>query len=126
LKTSSAKAKGRRCQDLVRDALRSLGITRGLVAEDIESRGMGQNGVDVILSPAAMRVFPLDVECKNVESLNVTTTFWKHFNGYKDRVTSKILVHMKNHHKPLVTLLFSEYVILLEQSLKLKEMETKN
>lgn len=86
---------------------------------------MGQNGVDIILTPAAMKVIPLDIECKNCESLNVTTTFWKHYNVYKDRATSKILVHMKNHHKPLVTILFSEYVILLEQSLRLKESEAK-
>jgi hypothetical protein len=125
MRTSSKKAKGRRCQDLTRDALRLLGKDRGLEDDDIKSALMGASGVDIVLSPAALRVFPLDVECKNVEALNVTTTFWKHFEMYKPRSTMKILVHMKNHHRPLVTLLFSDFINLLEDSLRLKERTPK-
>ena len=32
---------------------------------------MGAAGADLLLSPAAKRVFPYYVECKNVESLNI-------------------------------------------------------
>jgi hypothetical protein len=126
VKTSSAKAKGRRCQDLVRDALRLLGISRGLEDDDIKSVGMGQIGQDILFSPSGLRVFPLDIECKNVESLGVSTTFFKHYKGYASRThTSKILVHMKNRTPPLVTLLWTDYLNLLEASIKQRESEPK-
>ena len=47
MKTQSAKAKGRRFQQWVRDKLiESLGIH----PEDIESRSMGQSGEDLIMA----------------------------------------------------------------------------
>lgn len=115
--TSSAKAKGRRLQQLVRDSLRSLGKAFGLVDGDgdIESRGMGQSGCDLILSPAAEKVFPFDIECKNRESLNVTSTFWKHYKKYQDRPTLKLLVHSRNHSEPLVTIRWEDFVQMLKK-----------
>lgn len=123
MKPSSAKAKGRALQQLIRDDLRKMGEPHGLVDEDIESRGMGQNGVDVILSPAAQKIFPLDVEAKNQESLNVVTIFWGHFKKYAQRLTLKILVHKKNHTTPLVTLRWADFLELLALTLPKKESE---
>jgi hypothetical protein len=56
MKTASAKAKERRLQQRVRDDLRALAGTR-LEPEDVDSTPMGCNGVDVILTPAAKRLF---------------------------------------------------------------------
>lgn len=117
MKTSSAKAKGRRLQQLVRDALRRIGTAHGLVDGDFESRGMGQAGVDVILSPAAKKLVDLAIECKNVEKLRVVPTFNEHFAKYKDEPSMKLLVHSKNHQEPLVTMRFDEFVYLLEKGL---------
>lgn len=113
MKTSSCKAKGRRLQQLVAKILLGIGADHGLVADDIVSRGMGQNGVDVILSPAAKVIFPLAIECKNVEKLNVTTTFVQHFTKYKEERQLKLLVHSRNRLDattgPLVTIRLEDF-----------------
>ena len=68
MKTQSAKAKGRRFQQWVRDKLiESLGIH----PEDIESRSMGASGEDLIMARSAREKFPYSVECKNQERLNL-------------------------------------------------------
>jgi hypothetical protein len=116
MKTSSAKAKGRKLQQEVRDALRKAGVEHGLVDGDIESRGMGQNGVDVILSPAAQKVFDLYIECKQVEKLNVVSTFYEHFNKYADKPGLKLLVHGRNRTESMITLKFIDFMELLTKS----------
>lgn len=70
MKTSSAKAKGRRLQQHVRDTLIE---TFGLHEDDVLSRSMGASGEDLHLSPAARSHFPFSVECKNQERLSI----WK-------------------------------------------------
>lgn len=62
MKTSSAKAKGRKLQQTVRDAI--LATFPDLEPDDVRSCPMGSGGEDVQLSPAAQRVFPYSVECK--------------------------------------------------------------
>lgn len=114
MKTSSAKAKGRRLQQLVRDVLRRIGAKHGLVDEDIESRGMGQNGTDLIISPAAKKCFNFAIECKNVEKLNVPTVFFEHFEKYPD-ATLKLLVHCRNRSEPLVTLRLEDFAEFLDK-----------
>ena len=70
MKTQSAKAKGRRFQQWVRDILiEKLDVH----PEDIESRSMGAGGEDLIMARAAREKFPYSIECKNQESLNI----WK-------------------------------------------------
>jgi len=65
VKTSSAKAKGRRLQQKVRDLI--LETFSELEEDDVRSTSMGAGGEDVQLSPLARRKFPFSVECKNVE-----------------------------------------------------------
>ncbi len=66
----ASKAKGRRLQNLVRDKLRAVFSDR-LEEDDIKSQIMGVNGEDIVLSPAARKLIPYSIECKNVERLNV-------------------------------------------------------
>ena len=110
MKTSSAKAKGRKLQQYVRDRLRSIGQSFGLVDDDIESRGMGQNGSDIILTPAARDVFTPapHVECKNQEALNVSATFYAQDERYPDQVIW--LVHKRNHKEPLITMRLTDFL----------------
>ena len=61
MKTQSAKAKGRRFQQWVRDKLIE---TLGVHPEDIESRSMGAGGEDLIMARAARKKFPYSIECK--------------------------------------------------------------
>lgn len=69
MKASSAKAKGRRFQQWVRDQI--LERFPELGADDVLSRGMGSGGEDVILSTAARALVPISCECKNQESLSI-------------------------------------------------------
>lgn len=69
MKPSSAKNKGRTLQKAVRDALLKKAPT--LTENDIRSTSMGASGVDILLSEAAMKVYPFAIECKAQESLNI-------------------------------------------------------
>lgn len=71
MKTASAKAKGRRLQQWVcRQIAKVTGMEQGKDCP-IESRPMGQSGVDVRLEKAALKKFPFSVECKNQQSWSV-------------------------------------------------------
>lgn len=69
IKTSSAKAKGRRHQQWVRDKLYEA--FPQLEEGDIRSTSMGAGGEDLQLSPAARKVFPYSVECKAFKSFAI-------------------------------------------------------
>lgn len=69
MRTASAKAKGRRLQQEIRDLMLELAPT--LEPDDVRSTSMGASGEDLLLSPAARRIYPLSSECKNQERLNI-------------------------------------------------------
>jgi hypothetical protein len=69
IKTSSAKGKGRRHQQWVRDRL--LELFPDLEPDDIKSTSMGASGEDVQLSPAARKQIPISVECKAYKSFAI-------------------------------------------------------
>lgn len=71
MKTSSAKAKGRRCAQEVKELL--LKSFSPLLPDDIKVTPSGVTGEDLWLSPLARVAFPYTIECKNVEALNI----WK-------------------------------------------------
>jgi|TARA_R110000744_G_scaffold269901_2_gene383188 hypothetical protein len=70
IKTSSAKAKGRRHQQWVRDKILAL-FSKALLPDDVRSTSMGAGGEDVQLSPAARRLFPYSIECKSFKSFAI-------------------------------------------------------
>ena len=97
MKTSSAKAKGRRLQQWFRDLLiEKLEVH----SEDIESRSMGAGGEDLIMARAARKKFPYSIECKNQESVNV----WKAYEQAEENSGDyePIVVLKRNNTKPLV------------------------
>jgi len=53
----------------VRDTL--LGAAPELEPDDIRSTSMGASGEDILLSPAARKIYPLSIECKNQERINI-------------------------------------------------------
>jgi hypothetical protein len=69
IKTSSAKAKGRRHQQWVRDKIYEA--FPQLEEGDVRSTSMGAGGEDLQLSPAARKVFPYSVECKAFKSFAI-------------------------------------------------------
>ena len=97
MKTQSAKAKGRKLQQWVRDQIiEQLEVH----PEDIESRSMGAGGEDLIMARAARQKFPFSVECKYVEKLNVWEAYEQEKSNSKDH--EPIVVMKKNQKKPLV------------------------
>lgn len=69
IKASSAKAKGRRHQQWVRDKIYDAFPL--LEEGDVRSTSMGAGGEDLQLSPAARKVFPYSVECKAFKSFAI-------------------------------------------------------
>lgn len=69
MKTSSAKAKGRRLQNLLVEKLREA--FPHLKPADIKPALMGESGIDVKLSTAARDDIPFGFESKNQEALNI-------------------------------------------------------
>ena len=69
MKTRSAKNKGKRLQNSVRDIL--LETFTQLEEDDVKSTTMGESGEDIQLSPAARKLIPFAFECKNQEKLNI-------------------------------------------------------
>jgi hypothetical protein len=66
----SAKAKGRRLQQEVADNL--VAACGGVLElDDIRSTSMGAGGEDILLSPLARKIYPFNIECKNVEKINI-------------------------------------------------------
>lgn len=105
MKTSSAKAKGRRLQQHVAARLRA---SFQLPEEDVRSTSMGAQGCDIQLSAAALARIPFAIECKNVEALNV----WKAFAQARENARSAkpLLVIARNRTEPLVVLEFEEFL----------------
>ena len=97
MKTQSAKGKGRRFQQWVRDMLIEH---RNVHPEDIESRSMGAGGEDIIMARDARKKFPFSIECKNVEKLNVYEAYAQAVANSGDH--EPILFMKKNRKKPLV------------------------
>jgi len=110
MKPHSAKAKGRRLQQHVRDRL----IERlGLKKEDVHSRSMGAFGTDVYLSAEARAGFPYAVECKNQETFSIYKAWDQAVeNGLKDGL-HPVVVYKKNSRDPLVILDFENFLDLI-------------
>ena len=111
MKTSTAKAKGRRLQQWMRTLLiEELEVD----PEDIESRPMGSQGEDLIMARAAREKFPFSIECKNQESLNV----WKAYEQAEENSGDyePIVVLKRNNTKPLV-LVDADYFVRLHNEL---------
>jgi len=115
---ASRKGKGRRLQDFARDVFRVI-FKDQLEEGDIVSRQMGGAGTDVVLSPLAKKLIVFDIECKNVEKLNINEAYNQCVaNTEKNRIP--LLIYTKNHSNVMVNI-----SILHLFKLKNIEMEEK-
>lgn len=111
MKASSAKAKGRRLQQAVRDAI--LTQYPALEPDDVRSTSMGAGGEDVQLSPAARKLFPYSIECKNLAKIAV-------YNYYTQAETNSgkyepLVVIKQNRSKPLAVIDFDHFMELIRR-----------
>ena len=108
----SSKAKGRRLQNMVRDRLR-VAFAEHLEDDDIKSQIMGVNGEDIVLSPAARKLIPYSIECKNVERLNI----WQCLQQAEDNThetCSPALVIKKNQINPYIMIPLDLWIDLIQ------------
>ena len=109
----SRKAKGRRRQNWVRDAL--LCACPNLKKdEDVCCAIMGESGVDVKLSRCAQGLCPFSIECKNKET-------WKGLYDAYDQAISNanlepVVVLKMNKRDPLIVLDFKKFVSIIKES----------
>lgn len=103
--TSSAKAKGRKLQQFVRD--RILLYLGCLTKDDVRSTSMGAQGSDVQLSPKAQELFNYAVECKAQEG------YKKLYDAYEQAATGKgqpVVVIRSNGKPALAVILFDHFI----------------
>lgn len=109
--TKSRKAKGRRLQQTIRDSLRET-FKESLSSGDIESRGMGQQGTDIILSPLGKDKIKFDFEIKNQEQWLIPN-WWSQTISNTEEGRKPALVIAKNRQEPLVIIRFDDFLELL-------------
>ena len=109
MKTRSAKAKGRRLQNKIRDLL--LEEFNELEPDDIRVAIMGETGEDIKLSPAARKQIPYSFECKNQEKLNIWSSLEQAAENSGDY--PPVLIFKRNRSKTYVTIELEEFIKLI-------------
>ena len=110
MKSRSAKNKGKRLQNTVRDVLLETFDT--LEPDDIKSAVMGDSGEDIQLSPAARKLIPYSIECKNQEKLNI----WGALEQAEDNkgVSKPVLIFKRNRSKTYAVLELEDFIDLIK------------
>lgn len=97
MKPASAKAKGAFLQKWVRDKI--LEYFPDLKEDDVRSTSSGAPGEDIQLSAAARKLFPFQIECKNLAKIAV----YKYYEQCKSHGgNTPIVVIKQNREDPLV------------------------
>ena len=120
MKTSSCKQKGRRCCQETKDLMHKHSPV--LEQGDIYVTSSGETGEDLKLSPAARKVYPIVVECKNVEKLNVFAAM-EQCEGHKRDTQWEPALFFKKNRTKLYACIDAEYLIRL---LTIANKQTEN
>lgn len=119
--TASRKAKGRNLQQYVVGQI--LKAFPALKPGDVVNTSMGAQGVDVKLSPAALELFPVAIECKNVEKLNIWQAWAQATANCKD--LNPVLIFKRSRQSPLVVVELEYFLSLHVDNDKLATLLTK-
>ena len=111
MKPRSAKNKGKRLQNKVRDLI--LEKFNQLEPDDVRSVTMGESGEDILLSPAARKLFPFSTECKNQEKLNIWSSLEQAETNSGKHIP--IVIFKRNRSKTFVALEFEKLLELLNE-----------
>ncbi len=108
MKPRSAKAKGKKLQNWVRDQI--LKNFTHLEPDDVRSTTMGDIGEDIKLSPAARKVIPYQIECKSRAAISV----YEWYNQCKEHGNhAPLLIVKSNQEAPLVVIDAEDFFELL-------------
>jgi hypothetical protein len=117
MKTSSAKAKGRRLQQsIAKQIAELLGLEYGK-DQLVDSRTMGLSGKDVILIGEAKQRFPFDVEVKNQQTWSIPLWIQQSKSNTEPN-REWLLVCAKNRHEPIAILDFKVFLDILQGKIK--------
>lgn len=111
MKTSSAKAKGRRLQQQIAQDIREI---LGLSDNDVRSNPMGAQGVDVWLSDNALESIPFSIECKNTERLNLWAAI-EQAETNRQKGTAPVVITSKNRKEPYAILPWATLIDILSE-----------
>ena len=111
MKTASRKAKGRRLQNKIRDLLIEH-FSDELEDDDIRCAIMGESGEDLKLSPAARKLIPYSIECKNQEKINIWDSLEQAEKNSDDY--GPVLIFKRNRSKIYAVLEMSDFLELLK------------
>ena len=114
MKSRSAKNKGKRLQNNVRDLL--LESFNQLEPDDIKSAIMGESGEDIKLSPAARRLIPYSFECKNQEALNIWSSLEQAETNSGDY--DPVLIFKRNRTKTYAVINIEKFIELINENNK--------
>ena len=111
MKTRSAKSKGRRLQNQVKELL--LEAFTELEPDDIRTAIMGETGEDIKLSPAARREIPFSYECKNQEKINI----WESLNQAEENSGDypPVLIFKRNRSKTYAVLEIDDFIDIINE-----------
>ena len=111
MKTASRKAKGRRLQNKIRDLLIEH-FSDELEDDDIRCAIMGESGEDLKLSPAARKLIPYSIECKNQEKLNIWDSLEQAEENSKGY--TPILIFKRNRSKTYAVVELNHFLKLIK------------
>ena len=74
---------------------------------------MGESGEDILLSPAARKLFPFSTECKNQEKLNIWSSLEQAETNSGNHIP--IVIFKRNRSKTYVALEFEKLLELLNE-----------
>jgi len=113
MKTKSAKAKGRRCAQEVKELL--LKYAQDLQEDDILVTPSGVTGPDLHLSPKGKELYPFAIECKNQEKLNIWASLKQAISHATNglRLPVPCLFFRKNNSDLYVSLKAEDFIWLI-------------
>lgn len=117
MKTSSAKAKGRRAaKRLAEEILKAF--ESDLVADDIRVTPSGVTGEDLSLSPRARSLCNFSFECKNVERINIWEAIAQAESHALKKGSAPAVAFTRNHSAMWVCIRVEEFASLLRNANK--------
>lgn len=112
MRPRSAKAKGKRAQNEVVEAI--LKVFPELEPDDVRSTTMGDHGEDVKLSPAARKLFPFSIEVKNQEKLSIWSCLEQAEANAKQH--KPLLIFKRNRSKTYCCLSIEDFLELVQKA----------
>jgi hypothetical protein len=106
MRTSSAKAKGRRLQDWVRERLLTF-LSLPSNTDLVQTAVMGESGADVRLIGSTKERFPFSIECKNQEKYKGVYDILRQAATHATSTSialEPLGVIKMNHQRPIVVL----------------------